>query len=53
MFMKQVIKPFRWAGLLLAVALLAGCATSTVQSRRQQRYPAYEALSPDLRTLVD
>ena len=39
--------------MLLVVALLAGCASSTIQSRKQQRYAAYQALSPDLQALVD
>ncbi len=51
--MKQGIQPLRWACLLLAINLLAGCATSTIQSRKQQRFPAYQALSPDLQALVD
>jgi outer membrane protein assembly factor BamE (lipoprotein component of BamABCDE complex) len=39
---------------LLGAALLAGCATSSsVQSRRQERAAAYNALSPELRALVD
>ena len=40
-------------GILLAGLVLAGCATSTVQSRKQQRYGAYEALTPEMRGLVD
>jgi hypothetical protein len=40
--------------VLLAGLLLAGCATpSTVASRKQERYAAYGALSPELRALVD
>ena len=40
-------------GLLLAGLVLAGCATSTVMSRKQERYAAYEALTPEMRSLVD
>ena len=39
--------------ILLAGLVLTGCATSTVQSRKQQRYGAYEALTPEMRGLVD
>lgn len=39
--------------LFLAAALLAGCATSTVEKRRQERYPAYSSLSEEMRALVD
>jgi hypothetical protein len=38
---------------MLAGLVLAGCATSTVQSRKQERYAAYEALAPEMRGLVD
>ena len=39
---------------LLAVLMLAGCATtSTVQSRRQERYAAYTSLPPDQKASVD
>lgn len=39
---------------LLAVLVLAGCATtSTVQSRKQERYAAYQALTPDQKSAVD
>lgn len=40
-------------GLLLLVLLLAGCATSNVQSRRNERLSSYEALDPEVRMLVD
>ena len=40
-------------GMLLAGLVLAGCATSTVMSRKQERYAAYEALTPEMRGLVD
>ena len=39
--------------LLLAGLVLAGCATSTVLTRKQERYAAYEALTPEMRSLVD
>lgn len=39
---------------LLALGLLAGCATSkTLESRKQERYAAYEELTPEMRTNVD
>jgi len=41
------------AVILLAGVVLTGCAISTVQSRKQQRYGAYEALTPEMRGLVD
>ena len=45
------MKPF---GLILLLALFtAGCATSTVNKRKQERYSAYASLSPELRGLVD
>lgn len=42
-----------FAFALLTCALLTGCATSTIESRRLERLAAYEGLSPDLKTLVD
>lgn len=40
--------------LVLAASLLAaGCATSTIESRRQERLAAYTALPADQRALVD
>ncbi|MBI5388071.1 MAG: hypothetical protein HZA90_25685 [Verrucomicrobia bacterium] len=39
--------------LALAVALLAGCATSTLESRRTERADSYAALTPETRELVD
>lgn len=38
---------------LLGGLLLAGCATSTVEKRRQERPAAYANLSPEFRSLVD
>lgn len=39
--------------LLLGSLLLAGCATSTIESRKQERPAAYDALSPEQKKLVD
>ncbi|HEY2951783.1 MAG TPA: hypothetical protein VGK40_04320, partial [Verrucomicrobiae bacterium] len=39
--------------VLLAAALLTGCATSTVETRKQERYGAYSALPDESRRLVD
>jgi hypothetical protein len=40
--------------LLLAGMFLAGCASSsTVAKRKQERPAAYDALSPEMRSLVD
>jgi hypothetical protein len=33
--------------------LVTGCATSTVQSRKQERPGAYSSLSPEIKSLVD
>ena len=38
---------------LFACVVLTGCATSTIESRRQERLAAYQGLSPELKTLVD
>lgn len=38
---------------VLAAAVLGGCATSTVESRKKERYASYAALTPELRTSVD
>lgn len=39
---------------VLAALVLAGCATTnTVESRKQERYAAYQALPPDQRAAVD
>ena len=38
---------------LFAGLVLAGCATSTIESRRQERLTAYQGLPPELKTLVD
>lgn len=39
--------------LLMVAALFSGCATSTVETRRQEKYSAYTALDPETRALVD
>lgn len=39
--------------LLLALALLTGCTTSNIASRKQERAAAYAALPPETRALVD
>ncbi len=36
-----------------AVTLLAGCASSTIESRREERFGAYTGLSEEHRQLVD
>lgn len=39
--------------LLIGCLLLAGCATSTVESRKKERSSAYSALTSEERDLVD
>jgi hypothetical protein len=39
--------------LLLAGLLLAGCAANSVATRKKERPAVYEALSPEMRLLVD
>lgn len=39
--------------LLLLTVLLAGCATSSIESRRRERATGYAALSPEFKALVD
>lgn len=39
--------------LALAGILLAGCATSTIESRTKERYTAYSELTAEQRTAVD
>ncbi len=39
--------------ILSLAAILAGCATSSIESRRRERASSYEALSPEFKTLVD
>src|SRR5947208_2276670 len=38
---------------LLSAALFTGCATSTIQSRKQERAATYANLAPEMKTLVD
>ncbi len=39
--------------LLLACLFLTGCATSTVEKRKQERYGAYASLAPEFKSAVD
>ena len=44
----------KFPGIILTLALFAaGCATSTVETRKRERTAAYESLSPEMRALVD
>lgn len=43
----------RIVSILFIALLAAGCATSTVDKRKQERYSAYATLSPEMRALVD
>ena len=43
----------RIASILLVALFAAGCVTSTVDKRKQERSSAYAALSPEMRALVD
>ncbi|MEK7781011.1 MAG: hypothetical protein AAB370_05880 [Verrucomicrobiota bacterium] len=38
---------------LIALLLLTGCATSTIESRRRERADGFAALSPEFKTLVN
>jgi hypothetical protein len=38
--------------LLLTSLILTGCATSTIESRKQERASGFAALSPEFKTLV-
>lgn len=38
---------------LIIGSLLIACATSTIESRRQERLTAYTALAPEVKALVD
>jgi hypothetical protein len=44
-----------WIALLLGAVLvgLSGCATSSVDSRKQERYGAYSGLNPEQKSAVD
>jgi len=39
--------------LVLGCLLLAGCATTTIESRKKERVAAYSALTPEEKELVD
>lgn len=39
--------------VLLALLICTGCATSTIQTRKQERHGIYSALPPEERNLVD
>jgi len=39
--------------LVLLVLFVAGCATNTVETRKRERPAAYDALTPEMKTLVD
>jgi hypothetical protein len=39
--------------LIFLAGLLAGCATSTIESRKRERVLAYDSLPPQTRSLVD
>ena len=39
--------------LCAGFAVLTGCTTSTVEKRKQERYGAYSALAPEMRSRVD
>ena len=45
------VKNFVFA--VLAGVLVTGCATSTIETRRQERLAAYQGLSSELKALVD
>jgi hypothetical protein len=40
-------------GLFCASLLCCGCATSTVETRKQERYGVYSELTPEMKSLVD
>ncbi len=42
-----------WLALALAAVLTTGCATSTIESRRNERLSAYNNLSPEQKSSVD
>jgi hypothetical protein len=50
----MLVKSMKAIALLaLASLVLSGCARSTIESRKQERYAAYSALNPNFRTKVD
>jgi hypothetical protein len=48
---RSFVKGIAW--ILLLGLLVTGCATSTVEKRRQERSASYAALPPETRALVD
>ena len=42
-----------WLLSLLAIDLFCGCKTSTIETRKKERYTPYSELSPELRAAVD
>jgi hypothetical protein len=51
--LRQSIQILVLAAVAAGALLVAGCARNTIEHRRQERYGAYSALSPELRQLVD
>ena len=49
----QQSRAVTFCSLILIAAFFTGCATSTVEKRKQERYGAYSALAPEQRELVD
>ncbi len=47
-FMRRL--PWLWLGILI---LCSGCATSTVETRKQEKYGVYSTLSTEQREMVD
>ncbi|MHB8519136.1 MAG: hypothetical protein ACYDH9_00130 [Limisphaerales bacterium] len=43
----------QWMLLTLCSLVLAGCATTTVETRKKERQAVYDALPPDLKKCVD
>jgi len=43
----------RFASALLFAFFAAGCMTSTLDKRKQERYSVYASLSPEMRAIVD
>jgi hypothetical protein len=52
--MRKIVRSSLTFGALFSIWLVAGCATpSTIETRKQERVSAYEALSPEMRGAVD
>ena len=43
----------RFCWFIVILALFAGCATSTIESRRKEKLAVYDTLSPEMKALVD